>query len=146
MISPGERFFYPAVWLGLTWLLGEGLPDEKSKLTRGVMVVAIGLVAIQIAFMQIEVGAVSKQLEGLYSKMRSAHSQTELCATYETYLRQSWDQPHRTGLDVLLTNHASAPRMPYYIYLEQNVAAPIFQDGVLTYTGTGDNEDLCKSE
>jgi hypothetical protein len=146
MVSPGERFFYPAVWLGLTWLLGEGLPGKKSILSGSVVVVTVGLVAIQIAFLQIKVGAVSDQLEALYSKLRLAHSQTELCATYETYLRQSWDQPHRTGLNVLLTNHASEPRMPYYIYLERNVEAPIFQIGILNYAGRGNNEDLCKSE
>ncbi len=146
MISPGERFFYPAIWLGLTWLLGQGLPEQKSALSTGVAVVAVVLVAVQIAFMQVRVGAVSEQLEGLYSELRSAHSQAELCSTYETYVRQSWDQPHRTGLDVLLTNHASAPRMPYYIYVERNIEAPIFQIGILNYAGHGNNEDLCKSE
>jgi hypothetical protein len=96
--------------------------------------------------MQINVGAVSNDLAALFAKLQSANSQTEFCATYETYLRQSWDEPHRTGLDVLLTNHASAPRLPYYLYLENNVAAPIFQIGILNYSGNGDNEDLCKSK
>jgi hypothetical protein len=71
---------------------------------------------------------------------------TDFCATYEAYRRQSWDDPHRTGLDVLLTNHASAPRLPYYLYLERNLEAPIFQIGILNYTGRGDNGDLCKSQ
>ena len=144
MISPGERFLYPAVWLGLTWLIGERVPSEGSVLSHSVAAVSVGLIALQIIFTQINVGNVSNQLEALYSKLRSAHSHTELCATYETYLQQSWDQPHRNGLDVLLTNHASAPRLPYYIYLEQGTAAPIFQTGILNYTGPGDNEDLCK--
>jgi hypothetical protein len=96
--------------------------------------------------MQMNVGAVSNDLAALYSKLRSANSQTEFCATYETYFQQSWDKPHRTGLDVLLTNHASAPRLPYYLFLERKVDAPIFQMGILDYSGPGDNEDLCKSQ
>jgi hypothetical protein len=94
--------------------------------------------------MQINVGAVSNDLAALFSKLRSANSPSELRAIYEPYFRQSWDKPHRTGLDVLLTNHASAPRLPYYLYLERKVEAPIFQMGILDYTGQGDNEDLCK--
>ena len=31
------------------------------------------------------------------------------------------------ALIVLLTNHASVPRLPYYIYLEKKVEAPIFR-------------------
>jgi hypothetical protein len=96
--------------------------------------------------MLINVGAVSNDLASLYSKLQSTSSRTEFCDTYETYLQQSWDKPHRNGLDVLLTNHASAPRLPYYLYLDKQVEAPIFQTGFLNYTGNGDNEDLCKSQ
>ena len=144
MISPGERFLYPAVWIGLCWLIGAQLPSRVSGFSRALTLGVIALLACQIVFMQINVGAVSNDLAALYSKLRSADSRTEFCATYETYLRQSWDQPHRTGLDVFLTNHASAPRLPYYLYVERNVEAPIFQMGILDYSGPGDNEDLCK--
>ncbi len=143
MISPGERFLYPAVWLGLSWLIGVGVPSERSMLGRGLAVVATSLLACQILYLQINVGAVSNELAALYTRLRSARTQTEFCATYDTYVRQSWDQPHRRCLDVLLTNHASALRLPYYLYLERNVEAPIFQTGILNYTGSGDNEDLC---
>jgi hypothetical protein len=145
MNSPGERFLYPAVWIGLCWLIGNGLPVNDTLVSRGLTAVLIVLLACQIAFLQINVSAVSNELEALYSKLRAAGSQTEFCAIYETYRKQSGDLPHRTGLDVLLTNHASAPRLPYYIYLERNVQAPIFQITILNYTGPGDNEDLCKS-
>jgi hypothetical protein len=144
MISPGERFLYPAVWIGLCWLIGAQLPGRVSAVSRALTIGILGLLACQIVFMQINVGAVSNDLAALFSKLRSANSQTEFCATYETYRRQSWDEPHRTGLDVFLTNHASAPRLPYYLYLERKVEAPIFQMGILDYTGPGDNEDLCK--
>ena len=143
MISPGERFLYPAVWLGLSWLIGVGVPSERSMLGRGLAVVATSLLACQILYLQINVGAVSNELAALYTRLRSARTQTEFCATYDTYVRQSWDQPHRRCLDVLLTNHASALRLPYYLYLERNVEAPICQTGILNYTGSGDNEDLC---
>jgi hypothetical protein len=146
MISPGERFLYPSVWLGLCWLVGAQLPGRVSTFSRVLTAGLVGLLAAQIAFTQINVGAVSNDLAALFAKLSSANSQTEFCRTYETYLRQSWDQPHRTGLDVLLTNHASAPRLPYYLYLENNVGAPIFQTGILSYSGNGDNEDLCESK
>ena len=146
MVSPGERFLYPALWIGLCWLIGVDLPSRVSGFSRALTVGLLSLLACQIAFMQINVGAVSNDLASLYSKLQSANSRAEFCDTYETYLAQSWDKPHRTGLDVLLTNHASAPRLPYYLYLEKQVEAPIFQTGILNYTGNGDNEDLCKSQ
>jgi hypothetical protein len=145
IISPGERFLYPAVWIGLCWLVGAESPGQDSAASRGLTVGVVALLACQIVFMQINVAAVSNELSALFSNLRSANSRSEFCATYETWSRQSWDEPHRTGLDVLLTNHASAPRLPYYIYLERKVEAPIFQTGILNYTGQGDNEDLCES-
>ena len=145
MISPGERFLYPTVWIGLCWLIGVEIPGRVSKFSRALTVGITALLVCQIAFMQIYVGDVSKDLAALFSKLRSAKSQTELCTTYETYLSQSWDQPRRTGLDVLLTNHASAPRLLYYLYVERKIEAPIFQIGILDYSGAGDSEDLCKS-
>ncbi len=103
------------------------------------------MLVVQIIFMLVYVRAVSNDLASLYSKLQSVTSQTEFCDIYETYLQQSWDKPHRTGLDALLTNHASAPRLPYYLYLQKQVEAPIFQTDILNYTGHGNNEDLCKS-
>jgi len=146
MLSPGERFLYPAVWIGLCWLIGAQLPGRASSISRALTTSVIALLACQIVFMQTNVGSVSNNLAALFSKLRSANSQREFCATYETYLQQSRDKPHRTGLEVLLTNHTSAPRLPYYLYLERKVEAPIFQLGILDYSGNGDNEDLCKSQ
>jgi hypothetical protein len=146
MVSPGERFLYPALWIALCWLIGVDLPVRVSAISRVLTIGLLSLLAAQIVFMVINVRAVSNDLASLYSKLQSATSHTEFCDTYETYLQQSWDKPHRTGLDVLLTNHASAPRLPYYLYLEKQVEAPIFQTGILNYTGNGDNEDLCKSQ
>jgi hypothetical protein len=146
MVSPGERFLYPAVWIGLCWLVGADLPGRVSAINRVLTLGLLCLLAGQIVFMLINVGAVSNDLAALYSKLQSATSRTEFCETYETYLQRSWDKPHRTGLDVLLTNHASAPRLPYYLYLEKQAEAPIFQVGILNYTGHEDNENLCKSQ
>ena len=115
-------------------------------MSRGLTVILIGLLACQILFLQINIGVVSNGLAALYSKLRSANSRTEFCAIYETYVRQSWDKPHRTGFALLLTNQVSAPRLPYYLYLEEKVEAPIFQIGILSYKGPGDNEDLCKGQ
>ncbi len=146
MISPGERFLYPAVWIGLCWLIGAQLPGKVFAFNRGLTMGLLALLACQILFLQINVGTVSSELAALFAKLQSANSRTEFCATYETYLRQSWDDPHRTGLDALLTNHAIAPRLPYYLYLDRNVEPPIFQTGILNYTGQGNNEDLCKPQ
>ena len=146
MISPGERFLYPAVWIGLCWLIGTRSFDRVSVGGRVLTVSLIALLTCQILFLQINVGAVSNDLTALYSRLRSAGSHAEMCAVYETYRQQSWDQPHRSGSDVLLTNHASVPRLPYYLYMENKAEAPIFQMGILSYTGPGDNEDLCKSQ
>jgi hypothetical protein len=145
MVSPGERFIYPALWLGLCWLIGVDLPSRVSATSRIPTVGLLSLLAVQIVFMLTNVRAVSNDLAALYSRLQSASSRTEFCDTYETYLQQSWDKSHRTGLDVLLTNHASAPRLPYYLYLQKQAEAPIFQTSILNYTGNGDNEDLCKS-
>ena len=144
MVSPGERFIYPALWLGLCWLIAVDLPTRNSATSRNLTIGLIFLLAVQIGFMLINVRAVSNDLASLYSKLQSSASRTEFCDIYETYRQQSWDKPHRTGLDVLLTNHASAPRLPYYLYLEKQVEAPIFQTSILNYTGSADNEDLCK--
>jgi hypothetical protein len=146
MISPGERFLYPSVWIGLCWLVGAQLPARASRFSRILTIGITALLSCQIVFMQINVGSVSNDLAALYSKLRSAGSQTEFCSTYETYLHQSWDKPHRKGLDVLLTNHDTAGRVPYYLYLERKVEAPIYQMGILDYSGPGDNYDLCKSQ
>ena len=146
ILSPGERFIYPAVWIGLCWLIGAWIPREGSLISRGLTVILIGLLACQILFLQINVGVASNGLAALYSKLRSAQSRTEFCAIYEAYVRQSWNEPHRTGFDLFLSNHASAPRLPYYLYLEEKVDAPSFQTGILSYKGPGDNEDRCKSQ
>ena len=145
MVSPGERFLYPALWIGLCWLIGSEFPGRASAARQGLAMGLIGLIACQIVFMQLNVGSVSNELALLYSKLRSAPTQSDFCVTYETYRKNSWDKPHRSGLDVLLTNHASAPRLPYYLYLERKTEAPIFQIGILNYSGDGNNDDLCKS-
>ncbi len=144
VVSPGERFLYPAVWIGLCWLVAADLPREKSRTSKALTGVLVALLACQIVFLQVNVATISYQLSALYSKLRSAKSQTEFCEIYETYIRHSFEQPRRTGLDRFLTNHASVPRLPYYIYLEQKVEAPIFGTGILSYNGHGKDQDLCE--
>jgi hypothetical protein len=144
VVSPGERFLYPAVWMGLCWLIGADMPDEDSPGSRALAGVLVALLACQIVFLQINVASVSNELAALYSKLRSANSQTEFCEIYETYMQHSFEEPHRTGLDRFLTNHASVPRLPYYIYLEKKAEAPIFPTGILNYNGHGENQDVCE--
>jgi len=146
LIAPGERFIYPAVWLGLCWLSASWIPAESSRVSRSLTAIVVGSIACQVIFMQIYVGKVSNELAALYSKLRATNSQPEFCAIYEPYVEQSWDLPNRTGFDLLLTNHASVPRLPYYLYIERNLEAPIFQTGILDYRGHGGNEDFCKPQ
>jgi len=77
MISPGERFLYPAVWIGLCWLIGAQLPDRVSAFSRTLTIGLVGLLACQILFVQINVRAVSNDLAALFSKLRSANSRTD---------------------------------------------------------------------
>jgi hypothetical protein len=122
---------YPVPYIGtpsLFGLLDLVLPPEVS----GKIVLSLCLILF-----------ISNDLATLYSKLRSANSRTEFCEIYETYRRQSWDSPHRTGLDILLTNQASAPRLPYYFYLYDKAEPPINQISILDYNGHGDKEDLC---
>ena len=69
MISPGERFLYPAVWIGLCWLIGTRSFDRVSVGGRVLTVSLIALLTCQILFLQINVGAVSNDLTALYSKI-----------------------------------------------------------------------------
>ena len=144
IISPGERFLYPAVWIGMCWLIGADLPREDSALSRGLAVILVILMACQIVFLQLSVATASNGLDALYTELRSAKSQTEFCDVYETYMRQSFEKPHRTGLDLFLTSHASVPRLPYYLYLEKKLAPPIFPTGILNYSGQGDSQYFCE--
>jgi hypothetical protein len=126
----------------LCWLVAADLPRENSRSSQALAAVLGVLLACQIVFLQINVAKVSNELAMLYSKLQSANSQTELCDIYEAYVRHSFEQPHRTGLDRFLTNHASVPRLPYYIFLEKKVEAPIFPTGILNYNGHA--KDLCE--
>jgi hypothetical protein len=143
LTSPGERFLYPAVWIGLCWLIGERIPGEGSLTSRFLTLVSVVLIAGQIVFLQINVAKASNGLAALYGKLRAAKSQSEFCDIYQSYVRQSWDEQHRRGFDLLLTNHASAPRLPYYLYLERREDVPIFETSILNYSG--DSKAFCGS-
>jgi len=144
IISPGERFLYPAVWIGLCWLIGIGSPRENSALSRGLAIVVVALLACQIIFLQFSVAKASNEIDALYAKLRSAKSQTEFCEVYELYMRQSFEKPHRTGLDRFLTSHSSIPRLPYYLYLEKKLEPPIFPTGILNYSDQGSTQYFCE--
>jgi hypothetical protein len=142
LTSPGERFLYPAIWIGMCWLIGESLPHKGSFVNRSLTLLSVLLIAGQIVFLQINVAKASNGLAVLYDELRAAKSHAEFCDTYESYIRESWDKPHRRGFDLLLTNHASAPRLPYYLCLERNEDAPIFATSILNYSG--DRKAFCE--
>jgi hypothetical protein len=142
MISPGERFLYPSVWLALCWWMAfRPEPRFVAGFMKGVLILAI---VAQTLFLDIYIGMTSTRLANLDTAFRSAKSHSEFCSIYKKYVSESWEKPNRVGLDRLLTNHSSVPRLPYYDYIESGEAAPIFQVGILRFSGPGDNEDLCK--
>ena len=46
MISPGERFLYPAVWIGLCWLIGAQLPGKVFAFNRALTIGTCGLIGL----------------------------------------------------------------------------------------------------
>ena len=143
MVSPGERFLYPAGWLALCWLAANWGALENFRIAKALTALIFALVVAQGAYLDVYGAMVSDRLQSLYAQLRAAKTQAEFCAIYDDSVSRSWDVPHRRGLDRFLTNHASAPRLPYYMFIEDRVTAPIFQIGVLSYDGPGSGESLC---
>jgi len=141
--DPGGRFLYPAAWLAMCWL-GAGARVRESKLlARSATVGLVGLLAAQCAFLDVYAAGVSYHLAGVYRQLRDAPTRAEFCEIYDSYRKDEEPKPHRTGLDRFLTNHSTVVRLPYYLYAERGETAPIFQTGIFSYNGPGNNEDLC---
>ena len=142
-VGPGERFFYPAAGFALCWLGGNWQPSEYRAISRAIAGALVALLIAQGIFFDHWVGMVADRLGDLYVELRATRSRDEFCDVYRQFASRSWEEPHRRGLDRFLTSHASAPRLPYYMFIEDRVTAPIFQVGVLSYDGPGSGDNLC---
>jgi hypothetical protein len=141
MVSPGERFLYPAAWLALCWLGANWVP--RGAVAQVLTACVLVLLAAQAVFLDVYVGRVASRLDSVYAELRAAPDRAEFCRIYESYLVREQTTAHRGGLDRFLTNHASVIRLPYYLYIERGTSAPIFQIGIFTYDGPGTGENLC---
>jgi hypothetical protein len=143
-VGPGERFLYPAAALALCWLGASSPPRRGSIGARAVTGAALALLLAQALFIDVYVGGVSQGLAAVYARLGAARSRAEFCEIYESYRALETPPAHRAGLDRLLTPHASVIRLPYYLFIQRDVPAPIFATGILRYEGPGDNENLCR--
>ncbi|MGA7871240.1 MAG: hypothetical protein WCA22_10105 [Candidatus Binatus sp.] len=145
MISPGERFAYPALWLAICWLGSQWDPSEYpliSLLGRSLM---CSLLIGQAIYLDVCVGTVSSRLGDLYAQLSATQSHGEFCSIYEAYRVESNDPAHRRGLNRFVTNHPTAPHVPYYIYAERGTESIISGSSMVRYyLGDGDRDDLCR--
>lgn len=142
-VSPGERFLYPAAWLAMAWLGLQIRPREGLRLRGAAMIVLTGLIVVQCILIDSYGHAASLELERGYQQLQAAKSREAFCKLYQDYVTSEQIPQHRKGLDQFLTGHAGFIRLPYYLFIERGQAAPIFQLGIFSYDGPGNNENLC---
>lgn len=138
-----ERLAYPAAWLVLAWLAGNWTPARESARLAAICVIGAAL-AIQCVYVDRAVGQVCDRLAQTYDRFAQAPSREDFCSIYEPYFQQSWGGQHRSGLERFVPDHASVIRLPYYLYIARGETAPIFDAGMFSYSGPGDNNNLCR--
>jgi len=144
----GERFIYPALWLMVCWL--GSVPEASLRGLRWPMFrrAAAALVVVQCIWLNCYVVGESRELSGEFEQLRSAKekSNREFCALYEEQcLRER--QIHRGNL-LRLTLPIVWPtgRLPYYLFIHENLAGPIFPTGMLSFAAKGNYDDVCEAE
>jgi len=143
-VGPGERFMYPATWLALAWLASRSSPPRYDRNARFAGYVLFSVIIAQAIYVNAVVSrTVGNGLSDAYRDFAAAKSEGELCDRYRKLAQESFGPPHRRGLAPFIPNHPAVVRMPYYLYIDRDVAAPIFQVGLFAYSGPGDNENLC---
>jgi len=141
--STGERFLLPSLWFACCWL--GSLPQLRSG--SGAMLLRLFLIAmvgLQIVWLDTVAAGTSDKLAGVYHEMSAAPDRDSFCKIYESYLEASWPSHGQPGVDWLLANVAGTIRLPYYLYIQKDIAAPIFPVGLLTYRGAGKYDNLCE--
>ena len=142
-VSPGERLLYPAAWLAMAWLGLQICPREYRRLRGAAMIVLTGLIVLQCILIDTYGRAASLEFGRAYRRLAAAESRDAFCKIYQDYVTSEQIQQHRKGLDKFLTGHSGFMRLPYYLFIERDQGAPIFQNGIFNYDGPGNNENLC---
>jgi len=140
----GERFFYPSAWLAFTWL--GALPAMRTKRFLAALAApALCLLLLaQAAYVDLYVTRASTGLAAMYDELRTAPSRDVYCAIYNDYRRRTYPPPHRQGLARFTFAMASAPRLPHYFFLEQDLSAPIPPMGIFNFHGAPGDSATCQ--
>jgi ADP-heptose:LPS heptosyltransferase len=139
----GERFPLPALLFACCWLAS--LPAlTTGRLAMVLRLFFVGVIAVQALWLDTFAAEAAGRLAVVYSEMRAASDSSTLCSNYERYFSSSWPAQGRQGLARFLPNAAGVVRLPYYIYIEKNISAPIFPVALLHYEGPGNYNNLCE--
>jgi len=138
--SPGGRLIYPAGWLALCWIAPA---LERRKVAIAVMAALCTLLALQAIYVDVLVAGVARELVTVYAAMRESKTRSEFCAIYQPLLRTSMPIPHRPGLAAFFPTLMPVVRLPYYLYIERDAAAPVNPVGILRRKHNGDFNDAC---
>ena len=105
-----------------------------------------GLIVMQCLWLNYTVSGVSTQLNGVFGQLRTAKKQSEqqFCSVYEDYYQRSEQRHHRPIVQALIPNIRPTVRLPYYLFIEDNAAAPIFRTGLIHFSGKGSYDNLCE--
>jgi len=141
--NTGERFLIPALLLSCCWLTSRRAltAGETAMLLR---LSLVGMVAAQLLWLDTVAAQAAGRLEGVYREMRTAWEGDSLCSTYARYFDASWPTPGRRDMGRFLPDAAVTIRIPYYIYIENDVSAPVLPFGPLHYQGSGNYSNLCE--
>jgi hypothetical protein len=142
----GERFVYPSLWLTCCWL---GSQPRASFLTSKALfpkVLLIGLIVTQCLWLNYDVSHVCDKLNAIFTQLRSSRQESlrQFCDTYESYLPRNEPADHAYLVHVMLPRILPVGDIPYYIYVEDNSAAPSFPTGLLEFQGRGNYDNLCE--
>ncbi len=139
----GERFPLPALLFACCWLAS--LPAlTTGRLAMVLKLFFVGIIAVQALWLDTFAAEAAGRLAVVYSEMQAASDSSTLCSGYERYFASSWPAQGRQGLARFLPNAAGVVRLPYYIYIERNISAPIFPVALLHYEGPGNYNNLCE--
>jgi len=142
--STGERFPIPAVMFACCWMTSRRL-WSVGKPAVVLRLLLIMLVGAQMLWLDTVAARAATRLNSVYAEMRTASDHGSLCTVYQRYFDASWTPSKRSGISRFLPSAAAAIRIPYFIYMEQDVSAPIFPVGLLHYEGSGSYSNLCEN-
>jgi hypothetical protein len=142
-VGPGERFFYPSLWLFLCLIAGSTGP-VRPTLVRTLVAAAAAALVVQHLYLHTYAPRASAGLQQMYDELKAAPTPAEFCETYERYVRRAEPARGRSGIAKFVSSYDGASRMPYYIFLEERRHVPIFLEGIFRYAGGRDPMWPCR--